>query len=414
MTRDIYTESSNPFDGIMLDLRDIEDPFNFITEAVYENKLIEANINLCILSEEYSYLRANGGQELTLVQESNIIGTIFTAIKNAIKTAFKKICEFFKSIFSKQSEHVEKMEKKADSVDAKAKKAGDIEILTAKGGKSTATGKTSGAKTYGMGDDTVKKMAGPNPKDNIDMYNFSYYEYPDIDKLVTEMTDCCADIRKTFAKDEDGLYSDFIKLSYAKKNGNANAGRMLKTALEEIKQTNKDLQEMVRQLTEDPIEFFASNNNRDRDEMDLLLNKITLEDYAKTNFIKKEFQGHWSYQQTKKTLDDKIENAKKVIQLTKKAFNEISNYIQDYQKWIDECEKKTITILKENNEDNDTIKLLSENAHILSQFATQFNTFSMKVSNTVVKVLNYQIQQYSQAISLLQTAYLLNQDTIYL
>lgn len=71
----------------------LQDAFDNIIDLQYNSLLIEQNINMYILSEEYLYLNNS-----VIVTEQNIISTIFTAIKTAIVTCAKKIAQFFKSV----------------------------------------------------------------------------------------------------------------------------------------------------------------------------------------------------------------------------------------------------------------------------------------------------------------------------
>ena len=79
------------------------DPFEYMLNASYECALMESEIGLESIRLEYAYLHEYGIEPIT---ESNIIVTVFEAIKKAITTAFTKIAEFFKSIFSSSESSV--------------------------------------------------------------------------------------------------------------------------------------------------------------------------------------------------------------------------------------------------------------------------------------------------------------------
>lgn len=76
----------------------IEYPFEFMTQAIYEHQLNMERIEKAMMLEEYYYLLENG-QEMPILESA--IGEFFKKIKNAIISLWNKIKEFFKSIFSK-------------------------------------------------------------------------------------------------------------------------------------------------------------------------------------------------------------------------------------------------------------------------------------------------------------------------
>ncbi len=94
------------------------DPFEYILSASYECALMESEINLTAIQMEYSYLREYG---IEPIAEANVISTIFSAIKNAIVAAFKRIAEFFKNIFSSSETAISEQKKdiaKADNAES--------------------------------------------------------------------------------------------------------------------------------------------------------------------------------------------------------------------------------------------------------------------------------------------------------
>lgn len=93
---DCSVDESNVIDG---------DPFEFITEAMYQNVINSNNINMAILADNFSYLKENGYE---LVHEEGKFKDQIMKKKDAIVAFFKKvkqkIIQFFETI-------VEKMQK---------------------------------------------------------------------------------------------------------------------------------------------------------------------------------------------------------------------------------------------------------------------------------------------------------------
>lgn len=96
------------------------DPFEFLTAAYYESDMNMMKINQAIMVCEYAYLKENGSE---MVYESNVVTSMFHNIGEGIKKAWRKICEFFKSIFSwlenairSDKKFVEKYEKKIKDI----------------------------------------------------------------------------------------------------------------------------------------------------------------------------------------------------------------------------------------------------------------------------------------------------------
>ena len=78
------------------------DPFEFITEAMYQNTVNANNISLAILADNYKYLRENGVELMTeaSAKAKQSKGKI-EAIKKFFKTAKDKVIAFFTSILDK-------------------------------------------------------------------------------------------------------------------------------------------------------------------------------------------------------------------------------------------------------------------------------------------------------------------------
>lgn len=86
-------DESNVIDG---------DPFEFITEAMYQNTVNANNINLAILADNYKYLRENGVELMTeaSAKAKQNQGKL-AAIKKFFETAKNKVIEFFHSVLDK-------------------------------------------------------------------------------------------------------------------------------------------------------------------------------------------------------------------------------------------------------------------------------------------------------------------------
>lgn len=107
-------------------VNEIEEPFEFITQAIYESELNMERIEKAMMLEEYHYLLENG-QEMSLVSEGAIdtIKEFFRKIKDAILSFFRKIKDFFKSLFSKTKTET----KKTTAVLAKIDKIGKPAVM---------------------------------------------------------------------------------------------------------------------------------------------------------------------------------------------------------------------------------------------------------------------------------------------
>lgn len=95
-------------------------PFEYMIGAAYECTFMQNQINLMAMCEEYNYLKENGTVEP--IHEANIVVKIFSAIKNAIVTVFRKICEFFKSIFSRSNSTSDDIKKKTNVINSNKSK----------------------------------------------------------------------------------------------------------------------------------------------------------------------------------------------------------------------------------------------------------------------------------------------------
>ena len=78
------------------------DPFEFITEAMYQNTVNANNISLAILADNYKYLRENGVELMTeaSAKAKQNKGKL-AAIKKFFETAKNKVIAFFESILDK-------------------------------------------------------------------------------------------------------------------------------------------------------------------------------------------------------------------------------------------------------------------------------------------------------------------------
>lgn len=198
----------------------IADPVEFIFSSIYEISLMEKQITLNLMCEEYSYLRDNG-VELSVVQESNIIGTFFGGLFKLIGKMFQSICSFFKSIFSKNKENVNDVKKECEKIKTDSdkkikemeadsdKKIKEIEAERDKRSKeieaniNKIAGESEFDKTY-KGYDKLKRPS----YDNIQINNASITEF-NYKKIIS-------DSNTAFAKFDDVLfkYSKQIKSQY--------------------------------------------------------------------------------------------------------------------------------------------------------------------------------------------------------
>ncbi len=84
----------------------VGNPFEYIIRSIYENQMILEDMNMAIMTEEYTYLK-NMGEEPVFIGEGGIISTIFGGLFKLLANAFKAICSFFKNIFSKNKSTIE-------------------------------------------------------------------------------------------------------------------------------------------------------------------------------------------------------------------------------------------------------------------------------------------------------------------
>lgn len=114
------------------------DPFEFLTAAYYESQLDMMNINQAIMVCEYAYLKENGQE---MVYESNVVSTMFKSLGEKIKGVWKKICEFFKSIFSWLEERVRSDKKFVEKYADKVNNIDSVDIGSFKGYTYASTNK---------------------------------------------------------------------------------------------------------------------------------------------------------------------------------------------------------------------------------------------------------------------------------
>lgn len=80
------------------------DPFEFITEAMYQNVVNANNISLAILADNYKYLRENGVELVTEAEEAEKqANKKWEAVKAFFKKIKDKIAQFFETIISKMA-----------------------------------------------------------------------------------------------------------------------------------------------------------------------------------------------------------------------------------------------------------------------------------------------------------------------
>lgn len=77
------------------------DPFEFITEAMYQNVINANNINMAILAENYQYLRENGIELRSVQEAAEQKEKKKGAIRKFFETIIAKIKKFFTSVIEK-------------------------------------------------------------------------------------------------------------------------------------------------------------------------------------------------------------------------------------------------------------------------------------------------------------------------
>lgn len=96
VSADVEIDEANVIDG---------DPFEFLTEAMYQNVINANNISMAILAENYMYLKENGVELVTEAEEKEKQkGRFKEAVVKFFKNLKEKIIKFFNSVLAKMVE----------------------------------------------------------------------------------------------------------------------------------------------------------------------------------------------------------------------------------------------------------------------------------------------------------------------
>lgn len=214
---DCYVDESDIIDG---------DPFEFITEAMYQNVVNANNISLAILADNYKYLRENGVELVTEAEEAKKqSGKKLQAIKDFFGKVKQKIQKFFETI-------IEKMQ----TLQAK------FLILFKKAREKGSKNNDAVAKDF--------KVPGYYPED---VANWAQKQY---DNLVNNFSS------DEFKDDKSYLNTDFNKEMYIIKNYGkhvSNVKKMKNSALKALDKQEKEMQKyMGPERARNPLETETS------------------------------------------------------------------------------------------------------------------------------------------------------------
>ncbi len=188
------------------------DPFEFITEAMYQNVVNANNISLAILADNYKYLRENGVELVTEAEEvKKQTGKKLQAIKDFFGKVKKKIQQFFETI-------IEKMQ----TLQAK------FLILFKKAREKGSKNSDAVAKDF--------KVPGYYPED---VANWAQKQY---DNLVNNFSSDAFEDKANYLK------SDFNKEMYVIKNYGkhvSNVKKMKNSALKALDKQEKEMQKYM-------------------------------------------------------------------------------------------------------------------------------------------------------------------------
>lgn len=103
-------------------------PFEFITQVMYENELNFQNVEKAVMLTEFAYLYEHG----TVIDESSdsdsAVGRFFDKVKENIKKVWDGICSFFKKIFATIESWVRNDASFVKKYEKDAKEAGTVNI----------------------------------------------------------------------------------------------------------------------------------------------------------------------------------------------------------------------------------------------------------------------------------------------
>lgn len=206
---EITLESVEDIDG---------DPFEFMVSAVYENELNFERIEKCMILDEYAYLLENNQE---MVFEAGKLKGFFEKAKNAILGIWKKITQFFKTVFAKFSDIIKGNKKFAEKYIAvfKQKKVNNLSATL----ENEVTWYASAKEIIGAGE-TYLTNAGTEAGAALEDFNVTTPARTNVIKKIT-------------GKPESDIDSAFKK-QFTKKTKSVTVSI---SDLEELKSSDKDL-----------------------------------------------------------------------------------------------------------------------------------------------------------------------------
>lgn len=338
------------------------DPFEYMIHATYECAYMEGQINLNAICAEYNYLRENG---VEAIGESNIIVSIFTAIKNAIVKAFTAIKSFFQSIFNKSGEAI------ADTTE---------EIKQAKTQTATASSNTKSA-------DTAKKVTTAPSKPKDDLLDFGNYVYCELSNLANKVLDKysaadCSNDLKGFVQEYD-TYAYSLRGNGEHKIPSAKESKGISKALtDKVDATIGKLQPMKDELA-DLLNALNSTATEDLKSIDpSCVKEITKESYGNVVAL----------------CDAGITKATACRTTFEKSYKETKATLDKYTKIVDEAEKKALETIKQitagQNANNKHIRdnATSDMASALNKCINLSDSTLIQVNSVLGKIVVRQTQ----------------------
>lgn len=347
-------------------------PFEYMVGAAYECNIIEQKINMYAICEEYSYLKEYG--EVQPIHEANIIITIFTAIKNAIVSVFKKICEFFKSIFSKAEETTTEIKKNTETINKKK-------------------------------DQQIK-----NPKE-IDI---SYYEIDDLDDIAKQLPEIPNELIEYV---KPAIVSIYASIGMELSRGTAEDRKAIIDHMKDDKEFNmikgfieclknegitKTLSYMGASVPKDVITIVDAIENNKVQLTDSPHHEVQIHDAATVGDAVKQIRsGINSVTKVKGWLDGAFNLAKKAISVAKET--------------VDASEKRVIAILNNSAAKrgdkslSDVTQCVQELTQMLNSAITIIDNTLIKIQTATTKLIMTQLAQYNDAVKKISELHLIEQ-----
>lgn len=336
-------------------------PFEYMIGAAYECAFMQNQINLMAMCEEYNYLRENGTVEP--IHEANIVVKIFSAIKNAIATVFRKICEFFKSIFSRSNSTSDDIKKK-------------------------------------------NNIINNNKSKKIEHFELSYIEVDDLDEIANSLGDIPYDIADEAAP---AIANVFQMLTKEIVDMTPDQRR------EELKVLNskeyKQLDEFVKYAADDHIteilKMYATNCPSDVLDIIEKMEKgegITLKDLP---YHIVDISDPNTVADAASQINKSIGNLGKIRDSLNKAFNVAKKVISMAKDAVNKAEiasnRVLNTLAQERNDKtlSDATKLISETAKYANITLNFIDKWLVKFENVLAKLIIEQMNQYNRAVTAL-------------